>query len=333
MAVDLDTGATYVGDFAFDLTELLGGEPIAPVARRPWITRPGVYDLTELDYHADPVVGGSLSSSGARTLANDCPARFAYQREHGRKDTKAFDEGRAAHSLVLGEGAPLAVYDGDAWRTNKAKAFAAEARAAGETPLLAKDAAKVYDMAVALRQHDIAGPLLARPGRAEQSFVARDPETGVLCRVRVDWMPTVGPDGRVLLVDYKSTGSADPYAFARSMATYGYHQQAAFYSDAITWLGLDNGKPPVFLLIAQEKEPPYLVTVARVTPSALEWGRVLNRRARHVYRSCTNTGVWPGYEAGPAGVVDLDLPYWQVSQLEAALQAGRFDPIEEDIVQ
>lgn len=330
MTIDLDTG-TYTDPADFDvLAELFGDDPIEPVARRPWITRPGVYDLSELDYHSDPVVGGSLSSSGARLLANDCPARFAHQREHGRPDTKAFDEGRAAHTLVLGEGAPLAVYDGDAWRTNTAKAFRADARAAGETPLLAKDAAKVYDMAHALRRHEVAGPLLSRAGRAEQSFVARDPETGVLCRVRVDWMPEVGPGGRVVLVDYKSTASADPAAFAKSMANYGYHQQGAFYSDAITWLGLDNGRPPVFVLIAQEKEPPYLVTVARIKPSTLEWGRVLNRRARDVYRHCTATGVWPGYETGPAGIVELELPGWQVSQYENALQAGRFDPIGED---
>lgn len=312
------------------LAELFGDGPIEPVARRPWITRPGVYDMTDLDYHADPVVGGSLSSTGARLLANDCPARFAYQREHGRKETKAFEFGRAAHSLVLGSGAPLAVCDADSWRTNVAKEFAAQARAAGETPLLGKDAAIVYDMAVALREHPVAGPLLARPGRAEQTFIAPDPETGVMCRARVDWMPHVAPSKPVLVVDYKTTTSVDPFEFAKSMGRYGYHQQGAFYSDVLTWLGIDNGLPPVFVLIAQEKEPPYMVTVARVKPSAVEWGRVLNRRALHVYRRCSETGEWPGYDTGPNGVIELDLPWWLLNQYEADMQSGRFDPLGDE---
>jgi hypothetical protein len=47
------------------------------------ITEPGVYDIAEDHYHADPVPGGSLSNSGAKKLLPpSCPAKFAYEREH-----------------------------------------------------------------------------------------------------------------------------------------------------------------------------------------------------------------------------------------------------------
>jgi len=42
---------------------------------RTVIRRPGLYDLPEHIYHADPVPGGSLSSTGARRLLGEPHAR------------------------------------------------------------------------------------------------------------------------------------------------------------------------------------------------------------------------------------------------------------------
>jgi hypothetical protein len=289
------------------------------------ITEPGRYELTDEQYHRDPVKGGSLSSTGARTLLPpSCPARFRWQRDHGRPDTGAFDLGRAAHRDVLGAGGDTIVITGtgkdpNAWRTADDLAAVKAARAAGQTPIRPRDLVVVKAMAQALREHPVAGPLLARPGLAEQSFIARDPESGVMCRARVDWMPAVADDARVIVVDYKTTTSAQPAAFARSMADFGYHQQGPFYTDVITWLGDDHGTEPLFVLVAQEKEPPYLVTVATPTSRAIEWGRVLNRKARDVYRECVEANHWPGYSAA---IEQLDLPGW----LDAH-QVGAYDTI------
>lgn len=296
------------------------------------ITEPGVYDLTEAEYHNDPVQGGSLSSTGARTIITSSPARYLWDRDHGRPDKREFDHGRAAHREVLGAGGDVVVIEGsgkrpNAWDTNKTKAAVAAARAAGKTPIRPSDAETVAAMADTLRAHHIAGPLLARPGRAEQSFVARDPETGVMCRSRVDWLPDVSDDGRLLVVDYKSTVDASPAGFATSAVKFGYHQQGPWYCDVLTWLGLDHGIPPLFILIAQEKEPPYLISIARLTDRAIEWGRVLNRKARDVFRHCTATGLWPGYDASVAGIAQIDLPPWQIARYETAYDAGLFDVI------
>ncbi|MGL5908717.1 MAG: PD-(D/E)XK nuclease-like domain-containing protein [Phycicoccus sp.] len=291
----------------------------------PRISEPGQYDLTEAQYHADPVVGGSLSSSGARALLPpSSPARYQWDRQHGRPDTDAFALGRAAHSEVLGVGAPIVAIDAKDWRGKTAQIAAAEARAAGATPLLRADVDRVTDMATALRAHPIAGPLFARPGTAEQSFVARDPESGVMCRARVDWMPDVDRDARLVIVDYKTTASAHPGTFAASMSKYGYHQQGPFYCDVLSWLGVDRGVEPVFVLVAQEKTPPYLVTVATPSVRAIEWGRVLNRKARDVYRECSHTGHWPGYTDQ---IEQIDIPGWLDHQYDAALAAGTYQTI------
>lgn len=293
----------------------------------PWTPKPGgPYVVPEDDYHADRT---ALSSTGARTLVDYCPEKFAYDRDHGRPDKPHFDEGRAAHAEVLGVGAPLYVPrapDGEPyaeWRTDDAKAQVKAARARGETPVKDAVAKKVAAMARKLRDHDIAGPLLARPGKAEQTFVALDPDTNVLCRIRCDWMPDVAPGERLIVVDYKGTTCAHPAAFARRMADLGYDQQGDFYRSVLTWrYQLDVS--PVFVLIAQEKDPPYLVSVDEPKPYVLDGARALNRQALATYARCVLLDEWPGYE--PI-VHQLDAPGWRCAAYEAA--ADRYDLIGE----
>jgi hypothetical protein len=290
----------------------------------PWIPEPGgPYVVPEADYHADKT---ALSSSGARTLTTSCPEGFKWEREHGRPDKPHFDEGRAAHAQLLGIGSPLYVPCSDQlddegkpkpyarWDTNAAKAKVAAARARGETPVKADVAQRVKAMAEKLRRHETAGPLFARPGKAEQTFVARDPDTNVLCKIRCDWMPDVEPGQRLIIVDYKGTTCAQPKAFERRLAEFGYDQQGAFYTDVLTWrYGLDVS--PVFIIVAQEKEAPYLVSVCEPRPYVIDGGRELNREALAAYARCTLLDEWPGYDPG---VAYLDVPGWRTAAYEAA---------------
>jgi hypothetical protein len=292
----------------------------------PWITEPGWYDLTDDQYHADPVVGGSLSSTGARTIMGSCPEQFAYDREHGSPEKDEFDFGRAAHLEVLGVGGQVVVVEGtgknpNAWATNEDKAAVAKARAAGLSPIRPRDVDPIKAMAKRLREHPVVGKLFERPGRAEQSYVGRDPETGVMCRVRVDWQPDVGDDDRVILVDYKSARSAHPAAFAKAMADHEYHMQCPFYGAVLDWLDLLHGRDPLYILVAQEKEPPYLVSYGWPSPRSIEWGKVRNRKARDLYRQCTADGHWPGYPDTP---VEYDIPGWLDYQYTADYDAGRY---------
>lgn len=282
------------------------------------ITKAGVYDMPAEEYHADP----ALSSSGARRLLPpSCPALFRYYADHGQEPTAAFDIGHAAHSLVLGNGPELHPMSFDDYRSAAAKAERDEARARGAVPLKSEDWEQVHGMAAALREHKVASALLnLDKGVAEQSLFWQDPKTGVWLRARPDWMP-VRKQGRYFIVtDYKTTRHSDRDRFAKSVAEYGYHNQAAWYLDGIRALGL-AGDEAVFVFIAQEKTPPYLVGVHQIDEQSLNRGRVQNRYAIDLFHQCTTTGRWPGYSDE---VELIGLPVWAAMRIDEAEDAGNY---------
>ena len=264
-------------------------------------------NITAEEYHADPVEGGSLSSTGARDLLPpSCPALFRWKRDNPQPHKPAFDLGHAAHRHVLNDGADIIEIDAPDWRTKAAKAERDEAHEAGNTPLLSKDVRLVEKMAAAIRRDDIASALFnPEHGQPEQTLIWHDELTGVTCRVRLDWLPNP-TNGRLIIPDYKSCHSAEPQALRRSIGQFGYHQQADFYLTAAKALGL-AGDDAAFLFVCQEKTPPYLVTVVELDGTAMKIAAARNRWARETYAYCTERDQWPSYVDG---IAHLALPAW-----------------------
>lgn len=263
--------------------------------------KPGLhFDLPESDYHSHPT---SLSVTGAKVLLK-APALYKWQRENPvHKDV--FDIGKAAHALVLDSGMEnVYVAPFDNWQTKAAQAERKLARTEGLAPILPADWLTVCAMADALGQHKLAAQLLTA-GEPEVSAFCKDADTGVLRRSRFDWI-----ESSRVLVDYKTTACAEPGTFARSAASFGYHMQAAWYLDIAEDLELE---PRGFLFIAQEKEPPYLVSVVELVADALDVGRGRNRRALQMYRDCETSGVWPGYTTDTE-ITSIDLPRWAYTE-------------------
>lgn len=283
--------------------------PAAPVA----ITRPGMYDIPEEAYHADPVKGGSLSSTGARKLLPpSCPALFRHEQGNPPPPKSAFDFGTAAHKKVLGIGPELAVLDFPDWRTKEAREARDEAREQGAVPLKRSEYEQVTAMAEALKRHPVAGPIFTeRAGRPEQSLFWQDPDTGVVCRARADHLPHPTSSGRLILADYKTCASAAPDKIQRAVADYGYHIQADWYMDGARALGLGD---PAFLFVFQEKTAPFLVTVVELDFMALKIGAHLAREARGIYADCKRSGRWPGYHDDHP--LSVSLPVYYERQFE-----------------
>jgi hypothetical protein len=283
------------------------------------ITEPGVYSMPAADYHADACPTPSLSSSGARKLLSTCPARFWYDRNNPPEPSEALDIGSAAHEWLLeGETWPLrhGVLPEDHNARTKAGKEAEEAIvAAGKRPLKWGAFEQIKAMVEALKAHPFAHAAF-RNGKPEQSLFWQDEETGIWCRARPDWLPTKG----TIITDYKTTRSANPDHLSKAITDYGYHQQAEWYMAGARALGLI--KDPGFVFVFQEKEPPYLVTVAEAEPEDIYEASILNRRARHLFARCLRENRWPGYADD---VIAIGQRPWARKQFQERKDAGLYE--------
>ena len=274
------------------------------------ITEAGVVDgMTDAEYHADPVEGGSFSSTGAKTILKS-PALFQYRLTH-RVEKAAYDLGHAAHSKILGVGLDVVAYpdehltpSGNVSTKAATVAWAAEQRAFGLAPVTPEQLADVEAMAEAVLAHPVARALLEKPGAPEQSVFAQDPQTGVFLRTRIDRLPE--RDGNLtVLVDVKTAQSADPDEFRSSAASYGYDVQSEMYQHAVRLARGDEYT--AFRFVVVEKSAPFLVSVVELDAEFAAIGRSRMRRAIDTYHDCVTSGRWPGYEAV---VHYIDAPRW-----------------------
>lgn len=119
-------------------------------------------------------------------------------------------------------------------------------------------------------------------GVAELSGLSEILETPV--RIRPDYLRDD------LIVDLKTC--QDARDFPKSVFSWGYEIQAAFYLDVASAI---DGKERRFVWIAVEKEAPYGVAIYEPDPIVLDRGRALYRKAIETYKHCAEWDVWPSY--------------------------------------
>jgi len=262
--------------------------------------KPGIYSgISNADYHRDPALG----STSLKTLATKTPAHYQHDKAHP-KFSGAFTLGTAAHSLILEDDrSGIEVVDADNWLTKAAKEAKAEVLAAGKQPLLAKEWFQVQAMRGAVMAHLTARGLLTGHKAEESVFWDED---GLTLKCRPDaWKPG-------LLVDLKTTRSADPNDFGKTAHEFGYHQSAAHYIDGVK---AATGEELPFHFVLVEKTAPYFVSVVELDIEAVNIGRQLNERAKRIYRECVETNTWPGYPNADL----ISLPMWAIYQAEELL--------------
>lgn len=241
----------------------------------------GLHDgIPEKAYHADP---RSLSSTGAKTLLYQGARAFKWQQTHAtHKD--AYDFGSVVHALILGVG-DIAVVEAATWAGKAAREERVAARAAGKTPILAKDYHTALAMADAVSENALAESLLAT-GRPEVSMWATDPATGVLMRGRIDSLAASS------FSDVKTAaGAVDPREFSWTVRKYHYTFQAAWYQRILALNGYTD-LPPYW--IAVSKDAPHEVYVHQPSPDMLVAARDDVDEALRLYRECSDTDTWPG---------------------------------------
>ncbi|CAK0773445.1 Exodeoxyribonuclease VIII [Gammaproteobacteria bacterium] len=257
--------------------------------------------LNNHDYHAMP----RLSSSDVRRLLRS-PAHY----QAGliaTEDTEAMRFGRALHASILEPETftdHFAVAPKCDKRTKEGKATWSEFQDThqGKEIISVDDILTISIMRESIRLHPVASHAFTG-GSAE--LTALWDCNGHPCQARFDYLKR----SRGVAFDLKSTCDASPEGFSKSIATFGYHIQAAWYAmgfKAVTGEDLAD-----FVFIAIEKTAPYAVAAYRLDDEAMQIGKHQCLRALKILETCKADDHWPGYGDNLQGIT---LPRWAMMQ-------------------
>lgn len=222
------------------------------------------------------------------------PMHFKYMQEHPKEDTPSLLFGRALHKMILESESfetEFAVCPNMDKRTKAGKEqyHLFLLKNVGREIVLQEDYNVMLAMADVIKQHELARKLLT--GQHEQSFFWTDPDTGERCKCRPDCIAEY--EGRLYLVDYKTTDSCAGSDFERSVRKYGYDFQAGMYTEGVF---ANTFERYGFKFVAQEKKPPYAVRVYDCSEEFIQQGYDKFREYIGIYHQCKTSGIWYGYE-------------------------------------
>lgn len=265
-----------------------------------------IFDMSFEDYHAVD----ALSATGLRLLAR---SPWHYRNRVAVDRTRPMLCGSLAHCavlepdamgaryIVIPEGAPRRPSrlqwaarspsqeskDAMAWWT------AFNESAAGRDIITADEyAITQMQLAAIARDPDISATL--QQGCAELSVFWIDPQTGVYCKARPDWMHE---DEEVELLDLKSTADESPNGFGRAAARMKYHLQRAHYTEGVE---IATGKRVSrFTFVAVTNTAPVLAVPYFLTEELDQQAKDERRELIERFAWCKREDEWPAYGSGP----------------------------------
>lgn len=285
------------------------------------ISEPGIYQISDEDYLADPVVAPSLNNSTAKVLVGLSPAhawamhpRLGMAPDDINTDsTEAQDIGHAAHQMFLHGESRISVIGFKDYKTKAAQEMRDAAKAGGRIPLKVDQYDRVARIVETLEEfRRKTGAFTA--GKAEQTLIWQEGNEWGRCKV--DWLPD---EPEADLWDLKTvTGRANPQTWSRSAFDFGYDLAASYYPRGCECV---RGEPPAgmkFLVI--ETKAPFGRRVFEFSPAAIDEANEQIHFAIQLWARCRETGKWPGYDED---VEWLDPPPWVVRERQWRRQKGQ----------
>jgi len=280
------------------------------------IDKPGIYDLSAAQYHADPCIQPSFSRSIAKLLCDLSPAhaRNAHPRlgygavgaedevemiQHDAVEDR--DAGQAAHSIFL-RGENIVERIGfDDFRTKAAKQARDEALQAGRIPLKQNKYDDVMRLVEALEGYRARTGAFTK-GKPERTLIWRDGPAW--CRCMVDWLYD---DPSEPIDDLKTTsGRAIARLWGRRAFDSACDLQAVFYPIGAAEVR-EGVIPQGMRFHVVETRAPYGIKMFEFDPEALEIASEKLNYARNLWNNCMQSGEWPSYDSS---IEAIEAPIW-----------------------
>lgn len=264
--------------------------------------------LSRSEYESIPAVNQSTLKLFRKTAAH---AREYMQ--HPQKPTEAMNLGNAIHCAILEPAkfeSNYIVAPKIDRRTalGKAEWVQFEEDNRGKEIISQDDYDVCKAMVLACYGDPVVTQLLSGPGTNELAVVWTDKETGMRCKALLDHVTSFA--GYTAVIDLKSCGDASQSEFARSIAKYAYHEQAAFYLDGLNVLAENYRR---FFFIAIEKVAPYGIAIYELEDESMKQGQIAFRKHLNQYAECVKTNIWPGYVSG---ICPIQIPTWAMEGVE-----------------
>ena len=275
------------------------------------IDKPGIYEISEADYHADPCPEPSLSSSVAKVLIDRSPLHAMLR--HPRltdypidvESNKAMRIGEAAHAMFLdGNESKFVIVEADNWRTKDARMTRDLTLADNMIPLLSHEYEQVNAIHDALKRQ-----VELPPGKPEQTVIWQD--EGIWCRARVDWFPT---GAYPTFYDLKCTDlPATPEGWGRNQI-WEYAMQWGLYGRGVSALTRTSTLGMSF--VVQEMKPPYECSIFELDDQGKDYAEQLADAAINLWADCLKRNHWPGYPKGPTVIETPAWIHYRAAKLE-----------------
>ncbi len=237
-------------------------------------------------------MNASTLVAGKKTMAH-----MRYRMLTPLEDTDALRLGRLTHLLVFEKEkfADQYILAPECDRRTKAgKATWAEfevvALSSGREPVKSAHFDQAKQIADAVHDDPLARSIVTCRGHSEATLVWEDPDTGVLCKSRLDHLGDF--NNYSVVSDLKTTDNAEEWAFKNAIQKYSYHIRAAFYMDGLKAV---SGTERRWFWVVVEKTPPYCCAAYEPESELLDMGRSIYKDLLRRYKECKATDTWPGY--------------------------------------
>lgn len=248
------------------------------------------------DYHSDR---STISSTGIKLALTQSFRAFYYDRILGmsvKEESEEMKFGSLFHEAVLEpmlfaqKYYRLPVFGDMRKVANKAELNKfLETAPKDALPIAAESYDTIQAMIKSLKNHKTAARILEE-GIAETVGYARDQETGLMVRVKPDFIQTK----LMALSDLKTTRDAKRNGFLRQVEENYLYVQLAMYVKVVEEI---MGQEVRFAnFVAIEKKPPYEVGVWCIDEGTLDAGLQLFQAVLRRIKKCMDTNYWPPYQ-------------------------------------